>query len=156
MGTRSRIGIENADGTTTSIYCHWDGYPENNGKILLQHYQDEAKIRALIGLGDLSILGDEIGEKHDFNDRSNNEGSVCTAYSRDRGERDVDARTHAPDDWPDYGQEYVYVWRDGHWDFAKSNYGESTGTWKRLTRADCGLPPTNEELQKEGMFNLET
>jgi hypothetical protein len=26
MSTRSRIGIENQDGTTTSIYCHFDGY----------------------------------------------------------------------------------------------------------------------------------
>jgi hypothetical protein len=25
MSTRSRIGIENQDGTTTSIYCHFDG-----------------------------------------------------------------------------------------------------------------------------------
>jgi hypothetical protein len=44
MATRSRIGIELEDGVIESIYCHWDGYPENNGKILLEHYQDPNKI----------------------------------------------------------------------------------------------------------------
>jgi len=30
MATRSNIGIVNEDGSVTGIYCHWDGYPENN------------------------------------------------------------------------------------------------------------------------------
>lgn len=67
MGTRSRIGLELPDGTFGSIYCHWDGYPGYNGKILLGHYSDPAKVEELISLGDLSSLGAEIGEKHDFN-----------------------------------------------------------------------------------------
>ena len=35
MGTRSRIGIEMPDHSVVSVYCHWDGYVEGNGKILV-------------------------------------------------------------------------------------------------------------------------
>lgn len=86
MGTRSTIGIKK-DGIYLFIYCHWDGYYEHNGKILLEHYQDEDKIKKLIELGDLSSLGEKIGTKHDFRDNPRDE---CNAYIRDRGEEDND------------------------------------------------------------------
>ena len=41
MATRSNIGIVNEDDSITAIYCHWDGYPEHNGKILLNHYNNK-------------------------------------------------------------------------------------------------------------------
>jgi hypothetical protein len=88
MSTRSNIGIEEADGSITAIYCHWDGYPSHNGKILLEHYKEASKVRSLIALGDLSSLGPEIGEKHSFD----SDGEMArangwsTAYHRDRGE----------------------------------------------------------------------
>ena len=31
MSTRSRIGLQLANGSVLSVYCHWDGYPEFNG-----------------------------------------------------------------------------------------------------------------------------
>jgi hypothetical protein len=85
MSTRSAIIIENEDGTAEGIYCHSDGYPGWNGKILLEHYQDEAKVRALIALGDISSLAAEIGEKHGFDYTERPKGQT-TAYHRDRGE----------------------------------------------------------------------
>ena len=57
MSTRSNIGILNEDGTVNYIYCHFDGYLEHNGDILNEHYTTESKVRMLIGLGDLSMLG---------------------------------------------------------------------------------------------------
>ena len=60
MATRSRIAIENEDGTVDSIYCHWDGYPSHNGKILKEHYSDRAKLKQLIELGSISSLGSKI------------------------------------------------------------------------------------------------
>ena len=59
MSTRCRIGIENKDGTITSIYCHHDGYPSYVGKTLVNNYKEESKIRALLDLGDMSSLGTE-------------------------------------------------------------------------------------------------
>ena len=72
MATRSRIAIEHQDGTVTSIYCHFDGYLEHNGKILQNHFQDREKVEQLIALGDLSSLYESI------------ENTI--AYHRDRGE----------------------------------------------------------------------
>lgn len=37
MSTNSRIGILHEDGTTETIYCHWDGYPEHQMPILTKH-----------------------------------------------------------------------------------------------------------------------
>jgi hypothetical protein len=56
MATRSTIAIEFADGTVSQVYCHWDGYLENNGAILAQHYMDPFKVRDLVDLGDFSSL----------------------------------------------------------------------------------------------------
>src|ERR1035437_9602814 len=82
MSTRSNIVMKKGDKYHV-IYTHWDGSPSNNGAILLEHYQNPQKIWQLIQLGDISILGAEIGEKHDFDKPP--EG-VVTAYHRDRGE----------------------------------------------------------------------
>ena len=88
MGTRSYIGMVENDGKIRAVYCHWDGYPSHNGKILLNHY-DENKTKELLDLGDLSSLGPNIGTKHEFDARPEGE---CTFYGRDRGEPDVSAK----------------------------------------------------------------
>ena len=54
MATRSRIAIENQDGTVTSIYCHFDGYLSGVGKILKEYYTTQTKVEALINLGFIS------------------------------------------------------------------------------------------------------
>ena len=84
MASRSFIGMENPDGRIVSIYCHWEGTPDTQGPILLAAYTDAFKINALLTLGDLSYLGSEIGEKHDFNAPYN--PLWCSAYARDRGD----------------------------------------------------------------------
>jgi len=127
MGTRSRIGIRNADDTVDSIYCHWDGYPEHNGRLLVEHYTDEAKVRELIALGDLSSLAEEIGVKHPFDthdfpggDEAHGKlyGKMCTAYGRDRGETNVDPEhSHSVDAFLriSCGAEYYYIFHYGRW-----------------------------------------
>ena len=114
MATRSTIGvIDNRTGVVTSIYCHWDGYPEHNGAMLVEHYSDPAKIQALMALGSLSSLGETIGEQHDFNTNSQ---SYCTAYGRDRGETDVGSQTHdSLEKFLSNGEEYNYLWDGVRW-----------------------------------------
>jgi hypothetical protein len=56
MGTRSTIALEFADGTVEQVYCHWDGYLSNNGKILQAHYMDPFKVKQLLALGGFSSL----------------------------------------------------------------------------------------------------
>jgi hypothetical protein len=89
MGTRSTIALEFADGTVEQVYCHWDGYLEHNGKILLEHYSDPFKLRDLIDMGDISSLAANIGTQHNFGDLVEDE---CTFYRRDRGETGVNAK----------------------------------------------------------------
>lgn len=130
MATRSTIALEYADGTVGQVYCHWDGYLSNNGKILLNNYTDPFKVRELIDLGYVSSLGAEIGVKHPFdapglfNDAVYNEykatyGNMCKFYGRDRGEEGCEANYF--EDFADYEQnhqyeEYEYILRtDGVW-----------------------------------------
>ena len=54
MATRSRIGLELADGSILSAYHHWDGYPEWLGRILNTHYNTKFKVAELIDGGDMS------------------------------------------------------------------------------------------------------
>lgn len=112
MATRSNIGKRLPNGEIKAIYCHWDGYPEHNGKILVEHYTDEAKIDQLLALGALSILGPEIGRKQDFNKPVQ---GWCLAYYRDRGENRVSG-TIVDDVRELTGNvDYVYVWENGAW-----------------------------------------
>ena len=120
MATRSTIGIiDNKTGVVTSIYCHWDGYPENNGRILVEHWSDPAKIQQLMALGPLSSLGAEIGEKHDFKDS----GPIhCTAYGCDRAEADMEPSTYdSLQEFLDNGEEYNYLWDGQRWNCFKGN-----------------------------------
>ncbi len=64
MGTRSRIGVMHGD-VCKSVYCHWDGYLDHNGRILQEHY-DSAQANHLVALGDISSLGTKIGDAHPF------------------------------------------------------------------------------------------
>lgn len=149
MGTRSRIAAKNADGTFTSIYCHWDGYPAGVGDTLASNYKDEAKVRQLLALGNISSLGEEIGEKHDFDDLSNR--NWTTAYGRDRGEEDqqgevcngIGALNKLT---RDSGGEYLYVFDGGKWFVAAGGialFGEPA------SKEPGALRPLDEVLAEE-------
>lgn len=126
MATRSTIAIEAADGTVKQIYCHWDGYLDHNGKLLITHYKDAAKAEQLIALGSISSLRRDVGEKHDFNNADDaREKGWTTAYHRDRGE---DLSVNEFKSFDDYRanhqyEEYEYILRNtGEWFVAA--YGE--------------------------------
>lgn len=60
MSTRSNIGIIHSNGTIEVVYCHFDGYPSHNGKILLNSYSDINKVKKLISNGGMSSLEDDV------------------------------------------------------------------------------------------------
>lgn len=137
MATRSRIAVELPDGTVRSVYCHWDGYPGGRGvgQTLLQHYQAWYKVMYLLDLGNLSSLGAELGEKHDFDTHFDKTGpgvSWCCAYGRDRGEDDVEAKTHpniqsllATVGRVGMDEEYLYwLKQDGEWYYTEPPWAE--------------------------------
>ena len=122
MATRSTIALEFADGTVEQVYCHWDGYLEHNGQILLKHYSNPFILRDLIDLGAVSSLGKIIGTKHDFSrldspmpaeEYERLYGDMTTFYARDRGE---DLHVSKFKDYADYRanaqfEEYNYILR---------------------------------------------
>jgi hypothetical protein len=123
--------MEQPDGRVMQVYCHWDGYLDHNGKLLQEHYQDKAKVLALMLLGSISSLREEIGQAHDFDARYDNKDprkNWVVAYGRDRGEDNVDAHVFA--NFAEYVkdhqyEEFEYIYRnDGRWYVSKygSNY----------------------------------
>ena len=125
MGTRSTIALEYADGTVEQVYCHWDGYLEHNGQILLKHYSNPFILRDLIDLGDISSLKPTIGTKHAFSHFELRAEEVAeykvltenmtTFYGRDRGEDGTSAKKFK--DYEDYVanhqyEEYDYILRN--------------------------------------------
>ena len=115
MATRSNIAYKTAEGKIRSVYCHWDGYVANNGKILLENYTDIEKIEALVALGSISSLGTELGEQQDFMDRDTQKDEWTLAYHRDRGEElHVSEYADIPS-WIDDMEEYAYLWNGKEW-----------------------------------------
>jgi hypothetical protein len=115
MSTHSRIGILNADKTITSIYCHNNGYQEHNGRILKEFYSDTDKVKTLMLLGDISVLGEKIHptETHTFDKP---QSGVCIAYARDRGESDTQAQTSVNlKAWEFLFEAYNYLWDSKEW-----------------------------------------
>lgn len=142
MSTRSRIGIESSACTlplrVTSIYCHFDGHPEGVGATLAAHWTESADIVALLALGDISVLGSELGEEHPFESHDHG-GRWTLAYGRDRKEKGVEAKSHPANDWPDSGQEYEYLFAQitpndpsRGWFVRETPYGRERGPWRRL------------------------
>lgn len=114
MGTRSRIAHYNsADNVYSSIYCHWDGYPEYNGKILQEHYNTEEKVLALLQNGDMSALNPTIEESVFYKAR----GEDCPMKQAKYMEISGDI-------------EWVYVFREGQWYCKEHRKGAH---WKLLS-----------------------
>ena len=115
MSTRSRIGIQDENGTIRSIYCHFDGYPDGVGATLIDHYSNRQKLNMLINLGDISILDENIStmDEHSFN---NPKKGVTVAYHRDRGEELNPARVDSSLEEFPVSEKYGYVYTlEGKW-----------------------------------------
>ena len=59
MGTRSNIIYEEPSGEVLSMYCHYDGYPSHNGRILFDQYNSAEKAKALVEIGYARVLDKE-------------------------------------------------------------------------------------------------
>lgn len=132
MATRSTIAVLRDDGTVAKVYCHWDGYLENNGELLVKHYDTQDKVEALIAGGDISSLGTCVGKKHPFDlflkDKMSEEDKALAEqaeaegwtlyYGRDRGETGTEAKVYA--DLGEYEakaqfEEFNYCFIFGEW-----------------------------------------
>ena len=144
-GTRSQVGKIDKAGKITSVYVHWDGYPENMVP-LVKNY-DKKKLDQLIKLGKagISYLDKEIGDK--AMDFSNPTKGITLFYGRDRGEKgNMEAKgdtknlvKYLKDVSNKAGAEYVYL------------YDEKDGKWYMAdTYEDKELKPVAESFLLEG------
>jgi len=140
MGTRSRIGVMHGD-VLKSVYCHWDGYLDHNGRILLNHY-DSAKANHLVALGDISSLDINVGipegVEHSYQVPLK---GVTVFYGRDRGEKGTDfAVDHDFESFmkrvDDSGAEYYYIMKDGQW-YCGDNHGSTPMSGRLVLLAEA-------------------
>ena len=134
MGTRSNIAYRTPEGRIVSVYCHWDGYVSNNGRILMENYTNSTKIAELVGLGSISSLGAEIGQKQDFNDRSTHKDNWTLAYHRDRGEELVVSIYNDIPSWIADMEEYAYLWTGMEW--LVNDHGRTSGGFPVFDRVE--------------------
>ena len=109
MATRSRIGLELADGSVLSAYHHWDGYPEWLGRILVTHYNSYEQASELIDGGDMTSCWSEdrwnSEEKHEYG----------AQYYSQRGEDCPPCHDKNLEEYLSEGEEYAYVFTNGEW-----------------------------------------
>ena len=116
MSTNAYIGMELPDGKIKYIYSHWDGYVEKPGvgHKLKNFYTDINKVEELINLGDISVLGKNIGEKHeDYNLARENDWTI--AYGRDLDSQDFEAKIVKNYESLPNDMSYVYIFKNGKW-----------------------------------------
>ena len=116
MGTRSLIGKQLKDGSILGVYCHYDGYPEYNGRMLRDKYNTVSKVDKLIDGGDMSCVYTNAG----WNNETLPESGPLHYTSR--GES---LESNAPELYSDLnaflngadasGAEYTYHYADGEW-----------------------------------------
>jgi hypothetical protein len=123
MGTRSRVAVMHGD-VCKSVYCHFDGYLEYTGQILLKHY-DSTKANLLVSLGDNSGVKETVEEMNFYKDRGEEDVSWQVAHSFEEFLEQVDGCCG----------EYYYVMRDGVW-YAGCMYATEGLTEGALTRLD--------------------
>ena len=163
MGTRSRIGVMHGN-ICKSVYCHWDGYLEHNGRILQGNY-DSARANHLVAMGDISSLGPKLGEAHPFSKYEIKEDSPdfaklmalheqaeaegwTTFYNRDRGESGTDFKaamnfSEFLEQVENCGGEYYYVMENGQW-YCGSMYGKFKGRLVLLSEALASIKQAEE------------
>ena len=112
MGTRSRVAVMHGD-VCKSVYCHYDGYLDYAGRILLSHY-DSTAANMLIARGDNSGIKETLEEMNFYEDREAqgedvNEFLQSTPWSVAHSFEEFLEQVEG------CGGEYYYVMRDGVW-----------------------------------------
>ena len=146
MATRSTIAVIHSDGSVSQVYCHWDGYLEHNGKLLIENYATQELAESLVALGDLSSLAKEVGVKHPFGYHGTNlsqeeyeslYGNMNTYYGRDRGETGTEVKRFK--DVYDYldtvmSEEYNYLFNGTSWGYQAYDMKEYVEVTQELVK----------------------
>jgi len=113
MSTKACAFKQNPDGSLIGIYIHYDGYPDDVGRLLRECYSKPEQIDALLALGALSSLDRSIEAPEGHSFRSPAPG-CSIAYHRDRGDKlEIIRRLNLSDAFLSCGDiDYIYLWAD--------------------------------------------
>lgn len=104
MATRSLIGIQIDKNTVKCSYCHCNGYPDYNGRILIESYTDKKKIMELISKGSFSALAPVINKIHYYGDAPDEMGNINVSITQYFSKIDM------------FGEDYRYIYTlDKEW-----------------------------------------
>lgn len=128
MSTNSYIAIKNDDKTIDYIYCHWDGYIENNGVLLQLYYNNKDRIRKLINLGSISSLEKKLNpDKTKPHTKFNYQENVVISYARDCNEELKINHSKNIEEFikvcKSASMEYVYLYNNTKWYYCTNKNG---------------------------------
>jgi len=138
MGTRSNIAYKKEDGSIVSSYCHYDGYIEHNGVMLLKHYNGEKQARDLVDNGYMSSLGSNIEVINEGRANKDEPEKFRAVYHM---MRDVDALFI----------EFIYLFKDGGWQVSRSMSVSTPEGYSTTQYYHSSFRPLNEVVTIEMM-----
>lgn len=154
MGTRSYIAKDIGKGKYKVIFCQLDGDLEITGKLLAEHYNTPEKVDALLALGDIYFLGEQLEPNpalpHNWYE-NNYQKDVTLAIGRDCGEYHWPAEEMTLENMEDNdeGIEFIYIFTpDQEWKYCCVMAPDAR--WRNVRNelaADDDFPNQNSEAQ---------
>jgi len=148
MATRALVGFINDKPELISTYNHYDGYPENLGKGLDNHYSMPEEALKVASMGYISYMDPETGEI----EAKHKEPADKTLLPNDFQE----AMMKVAEMGDSYGADYIYIYNVETSDWVNASLGRGTrGAAEQLMRAlqdyDGGIfPPVGSDLGEPG------
>ena len=112
MGTRSRVAVMHGT-VCKSVYCHYDGYLDYAGRILLERY-DSTLANALVARGDNSGVKETLEGMNFYEDREA-QGEEVTEFLASTPWSVAHSFEELLEQVEGCGGEYYYVMKDGVW-----------------------------------------
>jgi hypothetical protein len=115
MATRALIGYLGEDRNFTCTYNHYDGYPENLGKALLDFYDSEERAKSIANEGYISYVDAETGDLNQAHDEQPTKMKLDGSWE--------DAQEEMAGMVDEFGGNYGYIWYEGEgaWTTLKNN-----------------------------------
>jgi len=138
MGTRSNVAYATEDNKIVASYCHYDGYIEHNGVMLLKYYNGEKQARDLVDNGYMSSLQPTIDQI--------NEGRV-------HEDKPIEYRNEFMfmNDLEALWDEFVYLFKEGKWYVAESDNVKTPQAYNRSQWFHTTFKPLDEVVTLEMM-----
>jgi hypothetical protein len=138
MGTRSNVAYATEDNKVLASYCHYDGYIEHNGVMLLKYYNGEKQARDLVDNGYMSSLQPTIDQI--------NEGRV-------HEDKPIEYRNEFifMNDLEALWDEFVYLFKEGKWYVAESDNVKTPQAYNKSQWFHTTFKPLDEVVSLEMM-----